>query len=197
MDSEWLKTQLRVNPEKSKADLARALGLEPPAVSKILAGSRQIKAQEYIAMRRFFGLGGDIERAEPSPARYVLKPLQDSASGQTQAEDWTMPAHLISRRTQAQPEQIRVFPISDSTMAPDFQPGGHVLVDVSDTVPSPPGIFVVTDGLGHMLRQCEVVPQSKPVEVRITPGNRSYQSRVVRLEDAGVVGRVIARLEWV
>lgn len=58
MDSQWLQLQFRLNPDKTKADLARALGLEPPAISKILAGNRQIKAQEYVKMREFFGMGG-------------------------------------------------------------------------------------------------------------------------------------------
>ncbi len=56
MDSQWLKTQLAYNPSKNKADLAKAIGVQPSGISKILAGTRQIKTHEYIAMRKFFGL---------------------------------------------------------------------------------------------------------------------------------------------
>lgn len=58
-----------MHPKKTKAQLARLLGLEPPAVSKILAGTRQIKAQEYMKMREFFCLGGNLSSQAKSPMR--------------------------------------------------------------------------------------------------------------------------------
>jgi hypothetical protein len=198
MDTEWLKTQFRLHPEKNKAGLARAMGLEPPAVSKMLAGTRQIKAQEYVAMRRFFGLPVDSERAVAGRAAgdgYVLKPLQERETpGQDEA--WIMPATLLARRTKASPEQVRVFEIQDSTMAPDFQPGEHVLVDLSDTKPSPPGVFLVSDGVGHILRHCEIAARMQPVQVRLSANNRNYEAYTAPLDKAGLVGRVIAKLQW-
>ena len=56
MDSQWLNRQFELYPTKTKARLADVLGLEPPAVSKILKGMRQIKAKEYALMRQYFGL---------------------------------------------------------------------------------------------------------------------------------------------
>ncbi len=198
MDNEWLKTQFRLQPDKNKADLARAIGLEPPAVSKILAGTRQIKAHEYIAMRRFFGMPVDGERAtvgQVARSSYVLRPLQE----QTRAEPgdaWTIPAKLLARRTKAPPEQVRIFEVQDSTMAPEFQTGEHVLVDLSDRKPSPPGVFLVSDGIGYILRHCEIVPQARPVKVRLSANNRHYETYNAPLDKAGLLGRVIAKLQW-
>jgi len=86
MDSTWLKTQFKLNPEKNKAGLAKVLGLGAPAISKILAGERQIKAAEYMLMRRYFGLPVDGESAAQGSSsragghddRYVLEPLSAS-----------------------------------------------------------------------------------------------------------------------
>lgn len=199
MDHKWLNTQFRLHPEKAKADLAEFIGLEPPAISKILAGTRQIKANEYHAMRRFFGLPVDGERVtgpkKSKDASYVIQPLQDRVKEQ-EIGSWVMPASLLSQGTRTAPENIRVYPIADNTMAPDFQAGEHVLVDVSDVRPSPPGIFILSDGYGHILRYCEIVPQSRPAKVRIQASGKSYEPYVTTLKGAQIVGRVIAKLQW-
>lgn len=207
MDAEWLKTQLRLHPDRNKAALAKALGLEPPAVSKILSGRRQIKAQEYVAMRAFFGLPADGERAAQGTAggaagarSYVLEPLRPGMGEREPgggAESWVMPASLFEARTRAPPEKIRIFAVHGDAMAPDYQPGEQVLVDLSDTVPSPAGVFVVSDGLGHIIRQCEYVPHSQPPEVRLSARNGRYEPYTRPLERAGIIGRVMAKLQWV
>lgn len=203
MDAEWLKSQLKLNPARSKADLARALGLEPSAVSKMLSGARQIKAQEYVAMRRFFGLAVEGERAlRPTAAAenaYVIEPLGSALREQgadSDADAWVMPAHLFASRTKAPPEKIRIFEVHGDAMAPDFMPGTHVLVDLSDTRPSPAGEFVVSDGHGHIIRQCEYVPHSVPPQIRLSALNRKYDPYTAAQDRAGVIGRVIAKLQW-
>ncbi len=199
MDSQWLKMQFRLHPRKSKAGLAKAVGLEPPAISKILGGARQIKAAEYHAMRRYFGLPVDGEggfyASKGSTKSYVLQPLSEPDSHQ-QEESWIIPASLIERRTDTPPDQIRVFPIQDNTMAPEFKSGEHVLVDLSDTKPSPPGIFVISDGVGHIIRQCEILPNTKPLKVRLRASNTRYESHDAPLRKTVLIGRVIAKLQW-
>lgn len=196
MDALWLKTQFQLHPGKSRADLARALSLDPPAISKILAGGRQIKAHEYIAMRQFFGLPVDGERAAGAGS-YRLQTLSNGLSDRSQPEDhdsWMMPARLLESRTQSPPEQIRIFTVRDGSMEPDFMVGSQVLVDLSDTVPSPPGVFVMTDGIGYVLRQCDVIPGENPLQINVS--SRSGASFRLSMEKAGIIGRVIARLEW-
>lgn len=202
MDSRWLKLQFETNPDKSKADLARVLGLEPSAVSKILSGSRQIKAQEYHRMRHFFGLPTDGGRATTSPASssFVLQPLSGEEGlqeGYQSAGDWVIPADILSRRTKSPPDQIRIFNVSDSMMEPDYKREEAVLVDLSERTPSPPGAFIVSDGFGYMLRHCAFVPRSSPPKVKIAALNAVFQPQALDLEDFLIVGRVIARLQWI
>ena len=132
MDSQWLKTQFQLHPDKSRADLARALDLDPPAISKILAGGRQIKAHEYIAMRRFFGLPVDGDRAVSGGYRLSPFAHDRGLSDRTATSDqdaWIMPAKLLESKTQAPPDKIRIFTVQDSSMEPDFMTGAQVLVD--------------------------------------------------------------------
>lgn len=200
MDHEWLKTQFKLHPEKNKAELAKALGLEPPAISKVLAGKRQIKAHEYVAMRRFFGLPTDGERAvNRTENAYVLEPLEQQMQDRDDGADddaWVIPAHIFENKTKAPPEKIKIFEVHGDAMVPDFLPGSHVLVDLSDVKPSPAGEFVVSDGHGHIIRQCAYVPHSDPPEIRLTALNKNYDAYTLMFEKTEIIGRVIAKLEW-
>ena len=203
MNSQWLKQQFDHNPDKSKAGLARVLQLEPPAISKILNGTRQIKAQEYNLMRQYFGLPIDGERASNLPENaYRLDTLAGQEqgfkeSGDTLRQDsWVIPADILSVRTQAPPEKIKTYSVQEAMMEPDYRHGEHVLIDTSDLSPSPPGTFIISDGFGVMLRNCEYVPHSSPPEIRISACNTSFQTQVLRECDFEILGRVIAKLQW-
>ncbi len=200
MDGKWLKTQFDAHPDKTKRGLAKTLGLEPPAISKILAGTREIKAREYKCMREYFGLPIDGDRATAPPTGYVLKPLNNTLQeplGQPREQDnWIMPASILAAHTQSPPEQIKIFSISENAMAPDFLRGEQVLVDLSDKKPSPPGAFIISDGLSQIIRQCEIVPHSAPPQIKISARREQYESYTVSLDDPTIIGRVIAKLQW-
>lgn len=202
MDSQWLKTQFDLYPNKTKAGLARILGLEPPAISKILKGSRQIKAQEYLLMRRYFGLPVDGERTiKNPPGTYILKTLDridglSEESSQPPKAEWVIPRAIMTQRTQAPPDKIKIFQVQETLMEPDFQRGQHVLVDLSDVNPSPPGVFIVSDGYSYLIRQCEILMESGPLKVRISALDRGFNPQILEFGAFKIVGRVIACLQW-
>ena len=206
MNSQWLKRQFDCNTDKSKAGLARALSLEPPAISKILNGTRQIKAKEYNLMRQYFGLPIDGERASSLPENSYRLDTYDGSLGNaagmmetpenTRENSWIIPAEILSARTQAPPNKIKIFSVQESFMEPEYRRGEHVLIDLSDQTPSPPGAFIISDGFGVMLRNCEYVPHSDPAEIRVSACNTSFQTQVLQQGDFEVIGRVIAKLQW-
>lgn len=202
MDSQWLKQQFERNPDKTKAGLARALNLEPPAVSKILNNTRQIKAPEYNTMRRYFGLPVDGEHAVHAMENtYRLdtlagnQNLQEDVQG-APADSWVIPAEILNQRTQAPPNKIKIFKVQEQLMEPEYRHGEHVLVDLSDQTPTPPGAFIVSDGFGYMLRFCEFVVNSEPPEIKISASNSAFQTQTLTFDDFDIVGRVIAKLQW-
>ena len=112
MDSQWLKTQFKLNPKKSKAALARALALEPPAISKILAGTRQIKAQEYVKMRKFFDLVTEnhgFQKVEYTPQKQSSYEMQEKDNAD---HDWVVPSYIGSHKDRILPKKIRIYETS-------------------------------------------------------------------------------------
>lgn len=203
MDAEWLNQQFYKNPNKTKAGLADKLGLEPPAVSKILKGTRQIKAQEYMLMREYFGFNShnniDMRYEQPS---YTLEPLEHSPtlteiSNPSQNAEWVIPASILNKRTNAPPNLIKIFEVNENNMEPDFKQGENVLVDLSDQAPSPPGTFILHDGFGYMLRLCEFVPKSDPPEIKISAHKNGFHSQSLLQDDFEIIGRVIAKLQMI
>ncbi len=205
MDAQWLKTQFSLHPGKTRTGLAKALGLGTPAISKILKGQRQVKAREYEIMRQYFGMPSDGERSVKNKpmgetsALYTLEPLRpQNALSEKENEgtlsDWVMPAGLLSQRTDAPPDQIKIFQVGESTMEPHFKRGEHVILDLTDRTPSPPGAFVISDGFGYMIRHCEYVPKSKPPQTRISGG--SAEPQILETSALEIIGRVIGKMQW-
>ncbi len=199
MDSQWLKTQFANNPEKTKAGLAAAIGLEPPAISKILNGARQIKAQEYILMRGYFGLPVDGDAAiRKSPATYGGPGPKGMDEGSNGPGEWSIPAMVTAAQAARNGDKnTRMFQVRETAMEPEFKRGESVLVDMTDRAPTPPGVFLVSDGFSSMLRHCEYTPRSNGTEIRISARQNGFQSQVLKAGDFLIIGRVVAKLQMI
>ncbi len=201
MDSVWLNNQFEKHPKKSKAGLAQKLGLEPPAISKILKGTRQIKAQEYVMMREYFGLNSQNNvNTEYYQSSYTLENLEhqtslNEISNPVQNSEWVIPANILNKRTKAPSNQIKIFEVKETNMEPDFKQGESVLVDLTDQHPSPPGAFVLFDGFGYMIRLCEFIPKSKPPKIKISATKQGFQPQILLENDVEIIGRIIAKLQ--
>jgi transcriptional regulator with XRE-family HTH domain len=106
--------------------------------------------------------------------------IRASAGGGLTAETgrvvdiWQIPIALIRGYSTALASDLRIITVMGDSMEPALQPGQRVLVDTSDRTPSPPGIFVVWDGLGLVVKRVQMLPHSDPPRVKITSDNAKY-----------------------
>lgn len=110
--------------------------------------------------------------------------------------EWRMSTVMLRGQTTAVPEQIKIITVYGDSMVPDFLPGERVLVDLSDQIPSPPGVFVVWDGFGLVIKRLEMVPYSDPPMVKLKSANEAYDAYERPLSDVVVNGRVIGKWKW-
>ena len=103
----------------------------------------------------------------------------------------TYPAASFREAYGINPGHVRIVPVRGTSMEPELWAGQRVMVDIADKVPSPPGIFVVWDGLGLVLKYVEVVANSEPVRVRISSAHKAFQPYERNLDEAYINGRVI------
>ena len=83
--------------------------------------------------------------------------------------------------------------IVGDSMEPTLRSGSRVIIDRSDNDISTPGIFVVWDGAGLVIKRLERVFGSEPRKVKVKSDNPLHDEYVVREEDLHVIGR--ARVE--
>lgn len=87
--------------------------------------------------------------------------------------------------------QLAVVEVVGDSMSPTLESGDRVLVDVADKRPSPPGIFMLWDGDGTVVKRLERIPNSEPATLVIMSDN-PHHGRYERLvEETAIVGRVV------
>lgn len=92
-------------------------------------------------------------------------------------------------RLKAAPENLRFVEVAADNMAPTLFARDKVLIDTSRTQPSPPGMFVLFDGLGLNVHRVERVGQKNLI--RLSSDNQNYPPQERTLSQAEIVGRVV------
>lgn len=182
-------------------DLAKALqghGIEPPAVMA-LAGVEASEMGEDLAL-----LTPERDRVPPAPIPgYVSIQVIDApigAGGGGLPDDNGEPQVELFRERLVSELRARVIDlrfghIKGDSMAPVLESGDEILIDVSDTIPSPPGIFMVWDGYGLVARHVEPVYDADPPAVRLIPANAVYKT-IERTVGDGAETRIYGRIVW-
>jgi Peptidase S24-like len=110
--------------------------------------------------------------------------------------EWQVPSGIVRGYSTAPAADLRFITVMGDSMEPTLQPGQRVLVDTGDRKPSPPGVFVVWDGLGLVIKRVQMLPHSEPARVKITSDNAKYDAYERTLEEAYIQGRVIGQWRW-
>jgi len=109
---------------------------------------------------------------------------------------WQVPTGIVRGYSTAPASELRIITVMGDSMEPTLLPGQRVLVDTGDRKPSPPGIFVVWDGLGLVVKRIQVLPHSEPPRVKIASDNAKYDPYERTLDEAYIQGRVIGQWRW-
>lgn len=106
-------------------------------------------------------------------------------------ETWLFPDPVIRHEFRANPNDLHIITIEGDSMEPLLSTGDRILIDTSQRVPVPPGIFVIWDGMGLVAKRVEHVPHSEPPKVVIKSVNPEYQTYERGAEEVNIIGRVI------
>ena len=104
---------------------------------------------------------------------------------------WMFPDAVIRHELRARSANLRIITIDGDSMEPLLASGDRVLVDTSQRVPAPPGIFVIWDGLGIVAKRIEHIPTVEPSRIVIKSVNPIYGDYERPTEEVNIIGRVI------
>jgi phage repressor protein C with HTH and peptisase S24 domain len=196
----------------TKRSLSLAAELSESTVKKIFSnGSKSPRQDTLEALARVLGctvsdLTGETRRGLPEPLQRTV-PIDEldvrasAGAGQIielegKVAEWQIPQELIRAATNSPIEGIKIISVVGDSMEPSFRPLDRVMVDTADLRPTPPGVFVVWDGLGLVVKRIEYVAHSEPPRVRIASDNSKYQAYERILGEAYIPGRVLGKWLW-
>ena len=108
--------------------------------------------------------------------------------------DYGRPYHFqrswIRQSLKTEPTNLRIMHVEGDSMVPTLNSGDIVLVDAGRRTPTPPGIFVLYDGLGLVAKRLEYIPNSDPPQVRIVSDNSYYPPYERLIDETNIVGRI-------
>lgn len=174
-DREILAEHLGCRPDLLRHDrkVRRAVHAKPPPPPAPYSAPKGYSAVPEADVRRAAAAGawrGDLEEAN---------------------EAWLFADPLIRHELRAEPGDLWMIPVDGDSMEPVLASGDRILIDVSRTVPVPPGIFVIWDGMGLVAKRIEHVPHSDPPKLLLGSLNPAYDSHECPAEDVRVVGRAV------
>ncbi|MFG1461774.1 S24 family peptidase [Xanthobacter sp. DSM 24535] len=91
---------------------------------------------------------------------------------------------------------IVVIPVQGDSMAETLSEGDYVFVDTRHRLPSPDGLYVLTDDFGGLVvKRLEVSshPRDEEATVRIISDNPRHAPKERQLSDLQIIGRVVRR----
>ena len=106
-------------------------------------------------------------------------------------EAWLFADPLIRHEFRAKPGDLRMITVDGDSMEPLLSSGDRIMIDMSKNLPSPPGIFVIWDGLGLVAKRIEHVPHSDPPKVVLKSLNPEYDSYERSADEIRIVGRAV------
>jgi len=170
---------------------------------KWLRGDPKADAPEWAMSEHMEDLPTKSASGDIAP-RYRIDELDVRASAgngallehERKVAEWELPRELMRIATTAQPDKIKIITIIGDSMEPMFRPLDRVMVDISDTTPSPPGIFIVWDGMGLVAKRVQYLANSDPPAVRISSENTKYESYDRAIGEAHIQGRVLGKWQW-
>jgi len=168
MDIDWIRQGL-ARSGKTQRGLARALNVDPSAVSRLLDGKRQLKAAEVPKVAAYLGIpaptqhgpvplapdgfppGGTGRIVEFAAREYAVVPVFDlrlSAGPGAYADDRPEPLHFqvyehqwLRSVTPAPVEDLMVGLVSGDSMEETLHHGDHVLLDLSKRAVGADGLY--------------------------------------------------------
>jgi phage repressor protein C with HTH and peptisase S24 domain len=192
----------------SAVELARAAGVKTSFLYDILNGKSlnpsSVKLGQAahalgVSLAWLSGLETGRHQQPDAPEEHVRIPritVHASAGPGAIAESEQAEEHYYFRRSwirdklRAMPEHLRMMYIRGDSMAPTLQDGDIILIDTQRRQPSPPGIFVLDDGVGIVAKRLEMAGSTPPV-LRILSDNPQYSPYERELREARIIGRVV------
>lgn len=106
---------------------------------------------------------------------------------------WVLPIDVVRGNTSSPTENIKIITVIGDSMIPDFFPGEKIMVDTFDRRPSPPGVFIIWDGIASIVKRIEYHHDDIDPTIELISANTEYKRKIVPASTVMIQGRVIGK----
>jgi len=198
--------ELRKEQGMSQAELAEKTNSTAQQIGRLEKGDRRLTTDWMEKIAAALGvLPEDLMSANHGervvipeiafPSESHSKKTRDVGESQDILSEWAMPKQLLVNQVGAT-GTMRIIQVMGDSMVPEFNPGDRVMVNTADRMPSPPGVFVLWDGFGLIIKRCEMVPHSNPPRAILSSANNNYETYEMDVKELDIQGRVVGKWLW-
>ena len=173
-------------PEEARHMLADMLGIDQQSLADLPAPAGADRPSGRIPVPLF-----DVQAAAGGGTVPPDGDLGRDADAGMLPPSLDFPPELLRRITSAPAASLQMISVSGDSMTPTLADGDLVMIDTARKLPSPPGIFILDDGVGLVAKRVDTVPNTAPPMLRLSSDNPAYANYQRRLEEVNVIGRVI------
>ena len=173
---------------------------ENPNLGKLDQVARVIKVDRNWLLHGMGDLEGESPIIEnPAEAFIAIPSVEVTASmggGSLIADEVEngKPYHFqrswILHDLKANPSDLRIMHVEGDSMMPTLHSGDVVLVDMARRSPTPPGIFILFDGMGLVAKRLEYIPNNDLPKFRVISDNTFYSPYERTADEINIVGRI-------
>ncbi|MCE7887994.1 MAG: hypothetical protein DYH13_10910 [Alphaproteobacteria bacterium PRO2] len=179
----------------SVAGLALQMHKSESQTYRILNGDAPYQPHYTRIIRDYVGIGSRMDRTGNEMAVVDLIDLR-AANSFERDEDVIARITLLEEMLPLNVDSklVKLVKVVGDHCAPEYKPGEYVFIDTSQTVPEPPGIFLLWTGVGYKFQLCEHIFASNPPRVRLSSIAAGYSPVEISLAGADIRGRAIGKI---
>lgn len=198
-------------------ELADAIGMNRSSLNRLLKGHRSLKVDESTKIEVFFQKrrGLTLQKTPQDPyASVVIGEINTRAFNQTLSNHgnidkqdirtllaetnycgrWAISALFCQRIVGSEYSSLRLLEVLSDNTAPDLKMNDYAIIDLSQTTPSPPGLFCICDGFAISFAKIRVVPSQTPTEIAILDTRSNSTHHTSSISSITILGRVCGNL---
>lgn len=107
--------------------------------------------------------------------------------------DWPFATDYLKQELGLERSKLAIVEVRGDSMEPTLSSGDRVLVNMSDRQVSQPGIFIVFDGDGTVVKRVEKIPGTRPPRIVLISDNPLHGRYELDSDVVQIVGRVVWR----
>ena len=94
----------------------------------------------------------------------------------------------IKDKLATSPQNLRALNVVGDSMNPTILSGDVILINKSQIIPNPPGLFVLFDGLGLHAKRIEIIGKDT---IRVMSDNPQYLAYEMKVQEINIIGKIV------